>query len=133
MGFWETLGLMVGSGGLGAGLQFVLTWLLKKDDQRVAHKRQSRDDFRAEYKEIFDRLKDDIMELKAEVADLKSDYADARTREDECQRRLSFLDRELAMQVTRNEYIENELTKAGINFTPWTKPHTDEHTPLKDD
>lgn len=98
------------------------------------HDRLSRQDTRAEFQELFDRLNAEVSELQARAEEVdkerRAEAIESRKREDLCREELNRVWRKFDRQTTWMEYLQDVLTKAGIAFRPWLDPDTAEHKPL---
>ncbi len=128
---WETIAAVGGGGTLGVVLTKLFDWLRGSKADANQYDLASRDQIRKETNEIFERMKADYREVKSEVAESRKRESECQVQLAEVREELGVVRQELATEKIRGEWIESELIRAKIDFRPWTKPGTDEHTPLE--
>lgn len=99
-------------------------WRGSASDQRTFD-RQSRQDTRDEFQNLYTHLLRELDKANSKIDALEK-------REERCQHELTKLWRVYERLKERNDHFENELRNANIPFRPWTEVGTNEHPPLKE-
>lgn len=97
-----------------AAVYQILKWWREQRSQSHQQGRVDRQDKLAEFKILFDRMREDIDAKGEEIDQIQDRLAACRDREAASDRRCSRLE-------ARCEYYERVLQAAGINFRPWAE------------
>lgn len=119
----EVASITVGGGGAAIILRDLFNWLRGRNTDQNAHDRQSRQDTRDEFQELYERQQKDYERQQAEIEELVK-------REDRYREELSVLWRRFERMSAWMVYLESVLKQHDIKFVSHAEHSSEEHPKL---